>query len=131
MPKKELRYTKKDFQVGQEVYIERTYARSRTSELEGDIHTEIVEKVGTKFVTTNKRKYCLSDGREATEYSPAFEIWTSKEEVEEKVAKDRAFSGLQNKFEKSFGTGNQLKNKLTLDEMNHFLHIIAEAEARD
>ena len=81
---KQPKYTKHDFHVGQEVYVETIYGRG-----EGNIRAEIVEKVGHKYVTTNRDIYHLSDGRNKSEYAQCYEIWTNLDEVSDKVLHDQ------------------------------------------
>lgn len=59
------RYTKKDFYVGQKVYVE--YVGLKHS-LRGKVGIEIVTKVGNKYIETDhRRKYYIKDGEEGVE----------------------------------------------------------------
>lgn len=54
MSEKQAKYKKKDFQVGQTVYIEQNAASSAYMvDTVGKIKEEVVEKVGTTYITTS------------------------------------------------------------------------------
>lgn len=124
----EKRYTKKDFYVGQEVYAE--CIGTIGSRLEkGSISTETVTKIGSKYVTTNKRMYIIADGVQATEYSPNYVLWLNKDEVETKVAKDKLYLKLSSKFSLALGglQNQKLYQKLSLEDLQKIEQIIDKA----
>ena len=124
----EKRYTKKDFYVGQEVYAE--CIGTIGSRLEkGSISTETVTKIGSKYVTTNKRMYIIADGVQATEYSPNYVLWLNKDEVETKVAKDKLYLKLSSKFSLALGglQNQKLYQKLSLEDLQKIEQIVDKA----
>lgn len=64
MSGKQAKYTNKDFQVGQTVYIEQIGASSTYMlDTVGEIKEEVIEKVGISYVTTDSQtRYRYSDG---------------------------------------------------------------------
>ena len=121
------RYTKKDFWVGQEVYVE--YVGFKLS-LRGTFRTEIVTKVGNKYVETDhRRKYYIKDGEQATEYSREYLLWVEKEEYELKLEKDKVYRTLEKKFNSGYGEIEQqeLYKKLTLEDLREIERIIDKA----
>lgn len=62
--KRKPKYTKQDFQIGQTVYIEQSAASSAYMvDTVGKIKEEVVEKVGTAYVTTDaQNRYRYEDG---------------------------------------------------------------------
>lgn len=127
----EQRFTKKDFFVGQEVYAG-CVGLSNRKDKEGSISVETVTNIGNKYVTTNKRKYRLSDGILATEYSPDYVLWINKDEVETKVAKDKLFSKLSWEFTKGLGglQDQRLYKKLSLEDLQEIERIIDKGETK-
>lgn len=124
----EKRYTKKDFYVGQEVYAE--CIGTIGSRLEkGSISTETVTKIGSKYVTTNKRMYIIADGVQATEYSPNYVLWLNKDEMETKVAKDKLYLKLSSKFSLALGglQNQKLYQKLSLEDLQKIEQIVDKA----
>ena len=124
----EKRYTKKDFYVGQEVYAECIGTiGSRLGK--GSISTETVTKIGSKYVTTNKRMYIIADGVQATEYSPNYVLWLNKDEVETKVAKDKLYLKLSSKFSLALGglQNQKLYQKLSLEDLQKIEQIVDKA----
>lgn len=118
------RYTKKDFYVGQEVYVE--YVGHKLS-LRGELRTEIVKKVGNKYIETDHhRKYYVKDGREATEYSSNYVLWIDKKEYEQKLEKDKVYRALANKFNSGYGDIEQQKlyQALTLEDLQEIERIV-------
>ena len=121
-------YTKKDFYVGQEVYAE--CIGTVGSRLEkGSVSTETVTKIGSKYVTTNKRMYRIADGVQATEYSPNYVLWLNKDEMETKVAKDKLYLKLSSEFSLALGglQNQQLYKKLSLEDLQKIEQIIDKA----
>lgn len=121
-------YTKRDFYVGQEVYAECIgTVGSRLGK--GSISTETVTKIGSKYVTTNKRMYRIADGVQATEYSPNYVLWLNKDEVETKVAKDKLYLKLSSEFSLALGglQNQQLYKKLSLEDLQKIEQIIDKA----
>lgn len=121
-------YTKRDFYVGQEVYAECIgTVGSRLGK--GSISTETVTKIGSKYVTTNKRMYRIADGVQATEYSLNYVLWLNKDEVEIKVAKDKLYLKLSSEFSLALGglQNQQLYKKLSLEDLQKIEQIIDKA----
>lgn len=122
-----MKYTKKDFYVGQEVYVE--YVGLKLS-LRGELRTEIVKKVGNKYIETDhRRKYYVEDGREATEYSSNYVLWIDKKEYEQKLEKDKVYRALEKKFNSGYGDIEQreLYKVLTLEDLREIERIIDKA----
>lgn len=121
-------YTKKDFYVGQEVYAE--CIGTVGSRLEkGSISTETVTKIGSKYVTTNKRMYRIADGVQATEYSSDYVLWLNKDEVETKVTKDKLYLKLSSEFSLALGglQSQRLYKKLSLEDLQEIERIVDKA----
>ena len=114
----EKRYTKKDFYVGQEVYAECIGTVGSMLE-KGSISTETVTKVGSKYVTTNKRSYRFKDGAQPTDIIGNFVLWVNKSEVETKIAKDKVFSKLVNLFNS--------EKELSLEKLQEIEKIVDKA----
>lgn len=119
------RYAKKDFYVGQEVYAECINVGGLLLNT-GDIVEEVVTKVGELYITTNKRDYLIANGVEVSDYNPNFVVWTDKEEVEAKVAKDKAFKKLVSEFRLGSGSLQEQKlyKELTLEDLREIERII-------
>lgn len=118
------RYTKKDFYVGQKVYVE--YVGLKHS-LRGKVGIEIVTKVGNKYIETDhRRKYYIKDGEEATEYSSEYLLWVDVKEYELKLKKDKVYRDLVKKFNSGYGDIEQqeLYKKLTLEDLREIERII-------
>jgi hypothetical protein len=128
MSKMEKRYTKKDFYVGQEVYAECIGTVGSMLE-KGSISTETVTKIGSKYVTTNKRIYRITDGIESTDYTADFVLWIDKNELETKVAKDNVFTKLVDLFGIGYGglQNQKLYKKLSLEDLQKIEQIIDKA----
>lgn len=124
----EKRYTKKDFYVGQEVYAE-CVGTVGSRLVKGSISTETVTKVGSKYVTTNKRIYRITDGIESTDYTADFVLWIDKNELETKVAKDNVFTKLVDLFGIGYGglQNQKLYKKLSLEDLQKIEQIIDKA----
>lgn len=122
------RYTKKDFYVGQEVYVE--YVGLKLS-LRGELRTEIVKKVGNKYIETDHhRKYYVKDGRETTEYSSNYVLWIDKKEYEQKLEKDKVYRALANKFNSGYGDieQNELYKTLTIEDLREIERIVEKRQ---
>lgn len=124
----EKRYTKKDFYVGQEVYAESVGIIGSILGKDS-ISTETVTKVGSKYVTTNKRIYRITDGIESTDYTADFVLWIDKNELETKVAKDNVFTKLVDLFGIGYGglQNQKLYKKLSLEDLQKIEQIIDKA----
>jgi hypothetical protein len=120
------RYTKKDFYVGQEVYAECINVGGLALLNTGDITKEVVTKVGNKYVGTDKRDYLIANGVEVSDYNPNFVVWTDKDEVEAKVAKDKVFQKLVNEFRLGLGSLQEQKlyKALTLEDLREIERIV-------
>lgn len=122
------RCTKKDFYVGQEVYVE--YVGLKLS-LRGELRTEIVKKVGNKYIETDHhRKYYVKDGREVTEYSSNYVLWIDKKEYEQKLEKDKVYRALANKFNSGYGDieQNELYKILTIEDLREIERIVEKRQ---
>ncbi len=124
----EKRYTKKDFYVGQEVYAECIGTVGSMAE-RGSISTETVTKVGSKYVTTNKRIYQITDGEQSTDYTANYVLWVDKNELETKVAKDNVFSKLVDLFKIGYGglQNQKLYKELSLEDLQEIERIVDKA----
>ena len=124
--KQEPKYTKKDFQVGQTVYIEQNAASSAYMvDTVGKIKEEVVEKVGTTYVTTNpQNRYRYEDGLIADAYSKDYCLHLTREQAE--------ISGLTRKLKRTIlvKTKLSLLETLTLDELQTIGAILTNAEER-
>lgn len=125
MSEKQAKYTKKDFQVGQTVYIEQIGASVYyLKDTVGKVTEEIIEKIGVKFVTTNKGRYRLEDGLDDCDTSKDFLLHLTEQE-----AKD---SALERKLKKEILSKVKfdLVKTLTLDELQTISLILISAEER-
>lgn len=127
----EQRFTKKDFYIGQEVYAEYVGLIGLTNKKE-NISVETVTKLGNKYVTTNKRRYQLSDGFLVTEYNPDYVLWINKGDLETKIAKDKLFSKLLSEFSSGVGIlqNKKLYKKLSLEDLQEIERIIEKGETK-
>lgn len=124
--KKNPKYTKKDFQVGQTVYIEQSAASSAYMVATvGRVKEEVVEKVGTTYVTTDaQNRYRYEDGLIADDYSKDYCLHLTREQAE--------ISGLTRKLKRTIlvKTKFSLLETLTLDELQTIGLILTNAEER-
>lgn len=124
--KKNPKYTKKDFQVGQTVYIEQSAASSAYMvDTVGRVKEEVVEKVGTTYVTTDaQNRYRYEDGLIADAYSKDYCLHLTREQAE--------ISGLTRKLKRTIlvKTKLSLLESLTLDELQIISSILTSAEDR-
>ena len=122
----EPKYTKKDFQVGQIVYIEQNAASSAYMvDTVGKIKEEVVEKVGTTYVTTSSQnRYRYEDGLSADAYSKDYCLHLIREQAEE--------SSLTRELKRTIlvKTKLSLLESLTLDELQTIGSILVNAEER-
>lgn len=122
--KRKPKYTKKDFQVGQTVYIEQNAASSAYMvDTVGKIKEEVVEKVGTTYVTTNSQnRYRYEDGLIADAYSKDYCLHLTREQAE--------ISALTRKLKRTIlvKTKLSLLETLTLDELQTIGSILTNAE---
>lgn len=125
MPEKQAKYAKKDFRVGQTVYIEQIGASVHyLKDTVGKVNEEVVEKVGVKFVTTNKGRYRLEDGLDDCDTSKDFLLHLTKQGAEA--------SALERKLKKDIlsKTKFELVRILNLDELKVVDSILTNAEER-
>lgn len=125
MSEKQAKYAKKDFQVGQTVYIEQIGASVHyLKDTIGKITEEVVEKVGVKFVSTNKGRYRLEDGLDDCDTSKDFLLHLTKQGAEA--------SALERKLKKEILSKAKfdLVKTLTLDELQTISSILTSAEER-
>lgn len=126
MSEKQAKYTKKDFKVGQTVYIEQSSASAAyMSDTVGRIKEEVVEKVGTAYVTTNyQNRYRYKDGLIADAYSKDYCLHLTREQAEE--------SSLTRKLKRTIlvKTKLSLLESLTLEELQMISSILTSAEER-
>lgn len=126
MSEKQAKYTKKDFQVGQTVYIEQNAASSAYMvDTVGKIKEEVVEKVGTTYVTTSSQnRYRYGDGLIADVYSKDYCLHLTREQAE--------ISALTRKLKRTIlvKTKLSLLETLTLDELQTIGSILTNAEER-
>lgn len=124
--KRKPKYTKKDFQVGQTVYIEQSAASSAYMvDTVGRVKEEVVEKVGTTYVTTDaQNRYRYEDGLIADAYSKDYCLHLTREQAE--------ISGLTRKLKRTIlvKTNFSLLETLTLDELQTIGSILTNAEER-
>lgn len=117
---------KKDFTIGQTVYLE--YIGSRHRKTDNDkICVSKVKKVGNKYITTeNGFQFHLEDGREKTEFSATFRLYPSKSAIELKLERDE----LDSLAQRFFGTYSYIDkkiDKLTQEEVATIKKILKEA----
>lgn len=124
--KKNPKYTKKDFQVGQTVYIEQSAASSAYMvDTVGKVKEEVVEKVGTTYVTTSSQsRYRYEDGLIADAYSKGYCLHLTREQAE--------ISALTRKLKRTIliKTKLSLLETMTLDELQTISSILTSAEKR-
>lgn len=124
--KRKPKYTKKDFHVGQTVYIEQSAASSAYMvDTVGKIKEEVVEKVGTTYVTTSSQnRYCYEGGLIADAYSKDYCLHLTRERAE--------ISALTRKLKRTIliKTKLSLLETMTLDEIQTIGSILTNAEER-
>lgn len=126
MSEKQAKYTKKDFKVGQTVYIEqRSASAAYMSDTVERIKEEVVEKVETAYVTTNyQNRYRYEDGLIADAYSKDYCLHLTREQAEE--------SSLTRKLKRTIlvKTKLSLLESLTIEELQTISSILTSAEER-
>ena len=124
--KRKPQYTKKDFQVGQTVYIEQNAASSAYMvDTVVKIKEEVVEKVGTTYITTSSQnRYRYEDGLIADAYSRDYCLHLTRDqaEISALTRKLKITSLVKTKF--------SLLETLTLDELQTIGSILTNAEER-
>lgn len=125
MSEKQAKYTKKDFQVGQTVYIEQIGASVHyLKDTVGKVTEEIIEKIGVKFVTTNKNRYRLDDGLDDCDTSKDFLLHLTEQEAKDSVLERKLKKEILSKVK------FDLVKTLTLDELQTISSILTSAEER-
>ena len=125
MPEKQAKYAKKDFRIGQTVYIEQIGASVHyLKDTIGKITEEVVEKVGTKFVITNESRYHLADGLVECDTSKDFLLHLTKEGAEVSALERKLKKDILSKVE------FELVRTLNLDELKTIDSILTSAEER-
>lgn len=85
--KKPGEYTKKDYSVGQTVYIRKIRGKNRNPILESK-----VAKVGRKYVTTSGGdQFEIKNGEQKTEYGKEYELYLTKEKAIAEQKKDDVY----------------------------------------
>ena len=123
--KKNPKYTKKDFQVGQIVYIEQIGASLHCmKDSVGKISEGVVEKVGSAYITTDKGIFHLEDGLIKDNLSRDFLLHLTKGDAEN--------SALARKWKKEIlsSLDYRLVDYMTLDELGTFVSILEIAKLR-
>lgn len=123
--KRKLKYTKKDFQVGQTVYIEQVDASTHyMKDTVGQITEGVVTKVGSAYVTTDKGIFHLADGLVKDNFNRDFLLHLTKDGAEN--------SALARKWKKEIlaKLDYRLVDYMTLDELGTLVGILDVAEFR-
>lgn len=121
----EPKYTKKDFQVGQTVYIEQISASTHyMKDTVGKLTKGVVEKVGTTHVTMDKGIFHLADGLVKDNFNRDFLLHLTYEDAEH--------SALARKWKKEILSkmDYRLVEYMTLDELGTLVGILDIAEFR-
>ena len=123
---RQVKYNKQEFQVGQIVYIEQVDASAHyLKDTVGKVTEEVVEKVGTKYITTSRKdQYRYSDGLIANSYPHDYMLHLTKEDAE--------LSSLTKKLKKIILSKTKLNllESLTLSELETISDILTSAEER-
>lgn len=126
-----MKYTKKDFTIGQTVVLELTGNAARHRTGEELIIDKVVKAIGNKYVTVGWEdedygdvKIRFEDGRESTNYSSNYTLYLTRKELEDRMEKDRIYSKLRNHY---FGDYNET-DKLNLDKLRRILVICEEEQ---
>lgn len=123
--KKKPKYTKKDFQVGQTVYIEQIDASAHyLKDTVGEVTEGLVEKVGSAYIITSRGIFHLADGLVKDNFNRDFLLHLTKESAEN--------SALERKWKKEILSklNYSLVNYMTLDELGTLVGILDVAEFR-
>lgn len=127
-----MKYTKEDIYVGRKVYLTLGYNRSRNSDPNTIIESEII-KVGRKYFEIdvekyNKPKFYIEDLKQVTEYCVDYIVYLEKQIILDQ----REFSNIVSNIKKVFGNYRYSEpKKLTLDQLRRIDKILKEGETND
>ena len=119
------KYTKKDFQVGQTVYIEQVDASTHyMKDTVGEVTEVVVKKVGSAYVTTDKGIFHLADGLVKDNFNRDFLLHLTYEDAENSALARKWKREILSKLD------YRLVDYMTLDELGTFVSILEVAEFR-
>lgn len=119
------KYTKKDFQVGQKVYIEQIGTSAHyMKDTVGQITEGVVAKVGSAYVTTNKSIFHLVDGLVKDNFNRDFLLHLTYEDAENSALARKWKREILSKLD------YRLVEYMTLDELGTLVGILEVAEFR-
>lgn len=123
--KRKPKYTKKDFQVGQTVYIEQISASAHyMKDTVGKLTKGVVEKVGTTHVTTDKGIFHLADGLVKDNFNRDFLLHLTYEDAENSALARKWKREILSKLD------YRLVEYMTLDELGTLVGILDIADFR-